>query len=464
MDIVVAFEGEGSGIAELTWGQRDVWDLMRRTGRTMNIGGTVPAAPGETVEHLAALLRFIVGRHQALRTRLVPTEGGPPRQEVHASGEIVLECVHAGPDAAVTAEVLRVRYQTAHFEPFAEWPVRMGVVLDGQTPTHVVLMYYHVLVDGFGIDAIVRDLANFDGQGDSGAPVQGVRPLELAAQQQEPAAIRQSEKALRHWERQLARIPAIAHRQPLDPGLGQPRHWEVVCESRALALAVRAIGARTGLASGPILLAAYANALARAAGTSTAAIQVVVSNRFRPGFAEAVTSLRQFGICVIEVAEPAEEAMPFDDVPARNRTAAPSDDVAAQAWRAVPFDDVAARAWAAMLGAFKHGYFDPAGLPAIAEPACVLNDRRRAVDDTDGQVPTAAEIRTARMDTSVRWGVREATYDATFYLHLEDEPGRIVYTLWGDTHRYAPEVIDRCARDLEAAVIDAALAPATVDA
>ncbi|WP_433220094.1 condensation domain-containing protein [Dactylosporangium sp. CS-047395] len=429
MDIVVAFEGEGSGIAELTWGQRDVWDLMRRTGRTMNIGGTVPAAPGETVEHLAALLRFIVGRHQALRTRLVHTEGGPPRQEVHAAGEIVLECVAAGPDPDVTAEELRVRYQTTHFDPFAEWPVRMGVVLDGGTPTHVVLMYYHVIVDGFGIDAIVRDLANL---GEERAPVQGVRPLELAAQQREPAALRQSEKALRYWERQLdhARLPAPP--EPRDPGLDRPRHWEIVCESRALALAVRVVGARTGLASGPILLAAYARALARATGAGSAVVQVVVSNRFRPGFADAVTSLRQFGLCVID-----------DDA---------------------DFDAMAARAWGATLAAYKHGYFDPAGLSAIGEPTCVLNDRRRAVDDSGGEVPAAAEIRAARADTSVRWGVREETYDATFYLHLEDEPGRIMYTLWGDTHRFAPEAIERCARDLETAVIDAALAAATVDA
>ncbi|WP_433606980.1 condensation domain-containing protein [Dactylosporangium sp. CA-139114] len=431
MEIVVAFAGDGGGVEELTWGQRDVWDLMRRTGRTMNIGGTVPAAPGETVEHLAGLLRFIVSRHQALRTRLVSTGAHtPPRQEVHRSGEIAMELVAAGADAALTAEALRVRYQTTHFDPFGEWPVRMGVVVDGERPTHVVLMYYHVLVDGFGIDAIVRDLANL---ADPSAPVLGVRPLELAARQRETAALRRSEKALRHWERQLDRVPPPPHPEPADPGLGAPRHWEVVCSSPALALAVRAVAARTGLASGPILLAAYATALARATGIATAAVRIVVSNRFRPGFAEAVTSLRQFGLCVLGTD--------------------------------APFDEVVARSWAAMLAAFKHGYFDGAAAGRDLEAwSCYLNDRRRGTDDPAGEPPTAGAIRAAQAEGSVRWGVREDTYDGTFYLHLEDEPGRIAFSLWGDTHRYAPAVIERCARDVEAVVIEAALAPATVGA
>ncbi|WP_432993601.1 condensation domain-containing protein [Dactylosporangium sp. CA-233914] len=441
--VVVEFAGEGSGVEELTWGQRDVWDLMCRTGRTMNIGGTVPAAPGETVEHLAGLLRFIVGRHQALRTRLRPVQGGPPRQEVHAAGRIAVELLEAGADPDGTAEALRVRYQTTPFDPYGEWPVRMGVVCAGRTPTHVVLMYYHVLVDGFGIDAIVRDLAHLD---DPGAPVAGVRPLELAARQRTPAARRQSEQALRYWERQLRRLPPRPPIATADPGSGEPRHWEVVCSSPALALAVRAVAARTGVASGPILLAAFAMALARATGAGTAVVQVVVSNRFRPGFAESVSSLRQFGICVIDVG-------------------------------GVPFDEVVARAFAAAIAAYKHGYFDSAqhaellagaarDRPDDVDLRCFLNDRRRqAPGDDTAPPPRPAEIAAARELTTVRWGGREDTYDGTFYLHLEDEPDTMTYTLWGDTHRYAPATIERCARDLEAVVLDAALtqAPARPD-
>ena len=426
--VVVAFHGDGAGTEELTWGQRDVWDLMRRTGRTMNIGGTVPAAEGETVERVAAVLRLLVGRHQALRTRLSQVDGGPPRQVVSAAGEIALEVVDAAGDPAEVAEQVRVRYQTTAFDPFTQWPVRMAVVRAGGTPTHIVVMYYHVVVDGFGINAIVRDLANLDpATGRATAPVEGTGPLELVREQRTPAALRAGAQSLRYWHRQLLRIPPAPPAGPPDAaGLGQPRFWEVVCGSPATALAVRRVSARTRVASGPVLLAAYAVATARLTGTATAVVQVIVSNRFRPGFAEAVGSLRQFGLCVIDVTG--------------------------------PFDAVVGRAWSAAIGAYKHGYYDPVAhqeLTAGHDLSCYLNDRR-AEDRDEGTRPVPAEddVRAALAATTVRWGVREDTYDGALYLHVEDDAN---YSLWGDTHRYTPDAIERCARDVETVLVEAAL-------
>lgn len=70
--------GTGAMTGPLTWGQQEIWQTMRRTGRTMNIGGTVALAPDTTVERLAATLGALVGRHQGLRTRFDLT-ADPPR-------------------------------------------------------------------------------------------------------------------------------------------------------------------------------------------------------------------------------------------------------------------------------------------------------------------------------------------------------------------------------------------------
>jgi hypothetical protein len=442
--LMIDFEGSGSGVEELTWAQRDVWDLMRRTGRTMNIGGTVAAAPGDTVEHIARLLRFIVSRHQALRTRLRHVEGGVPQQVVSASGEVPLEIVDADatadPDAV--AEELRVRYQTTMFDPFNEWPVRMGVVRQGGILTHVVVMYYHVVVDGFGIEAVVRDLVHLDPvTGHQTGPVRGTQPLELARLQRAPEALAQSAKSLRYWERQLRRVPPGGFVDGSDAR--SPRFWEIVCESPALLLAVRMISARAGVGAGAVLLAAYATALVGLTGVNPTVVQLVVSNRFRPGFADAVGNLRQFGLGVVDVA-------------------------------GGTFDDVVARSWTAAIGAYKHGYYDPVAHGELLarlgrergetiDVSCYLNDRRSQTRDEEaGPVPTAEDLRSALPLTTVHWGVREDTYDGWCYLHVEDIPDAIGFTMWGDTHRFPPARIERCAREIEAVVVRAALEPAAV--
>lgn len=50
--------------------------------------------------------------------------------------------------------------------------------------------------------------------------------------------------------------------------------------------------------------------------------------------------------------------------------------------------------------------------------------------------------------------MREDTYDGSLYLHVEDD---VHYSLWGDTHRYTADAIERCARDVEAVLVEAAL-------
>src|SRR5436853_55133 len=52
--ILVAFEGEGSGVEELSWGQRGVWRTIVKDGHSSTLGGVVPLPAGSTVTHLVA--------------------------------------------------------------------------------------------------------------------------------------------------------------------------------------------------------------------------------------------------------------------------------------------------------------------------------------------------------------------------------------------------------------------------
>ncbi|MFC7483965.1 hypothetical protein ACFQX7_33505 [Luedemannella flava] len=80
--IMVAFSGEGSGIEELTWGQRAIWNAMTEQNTSLPIGGWLPLPEGTTVRHMVNELRFHMSRHQSARMRLVFGDDGRPRQSV----------------------------------------------------------------------------------------------------------------------------------------------------------------------------------------------------------------------------------------------------------------------------------------------------------------------------------------------------------------------------------------------
>ncbi|MFG2044252.1 condensation domain-containing protein [Dactylosporangium sp. NPDC048998] len=429
----VTFHGEGSGEGELTWGQREIWHTMRRTGRTLNIGGVLALPPSATVAEYAGLLEYLVGRHQALRTRFVLDAGGDPvRQVVDATGTVHLDLVD-GPTEA-EAEALRGRYEFTPFDLEREYPIRMGVVVRDGAPSHLVVQYSHLAVDGFGIDAIVRDLAHRGAE--HPPPPSGLAPLELAARQHSPAGRKQSAKSIRYWRSLLADVPPA--RLPGSDDPRTPRFRELVCRSPALHLALRAIAARTRAETGHALLAAYAVALARVTGIRPVVAQVLVSNRFRPDCADAVCHLTQPGLVVVD---PGPGAAP------------------------VPFDELVARVWKSATAAYLHGYYDPAehramldGLAAergaTIDLSCFVNDRRGP--SAPGPAPDGAQARAALPRTTVRWERELPTYDGRLYLQVDAAEDAVQLGIWADTHAIAPAAVERFARELEAVAVTAA--------
>jgi len=325
--ITVDFHGEGAGEGELTWGQVGIWRMMRRSGRTMNLAGAMVLPEATAVEEMAAVLRFVVSRNPALRTRLRfgdgPSGPGHPRQVVAGSGEVPLQVfdIEDGDDPDAAAESVRLRYELSAFDYENEFPVRMGVIRRSGAAVRLVVCYSHMMVDGAGIEALVRDLEHLDGAtGAATAPAPGFSPLELALSQAGPAGRRQNDKSMRHWAAQLDRLSSWQIAEPDESDEPQEaRFWQLVGYSPAMELGLRVIEARTGASSTYVLLGAYAVATARVLGRNPSLAQIVVNNRFRPGFADAVAQVSQHGICVVDVADTT-----FDEVVHRARKAAMS--------------------------------------------------------------------------------------------------------------------------------------------
>jgi len=162
--VIVRFAGDGSGVAELSWGQREMWAVIQTTGDPLPMGGARSLPPGQTVADIAAGLCFIMSRHQSLRTTLRFRPGDQPLQVVHSSGEITLDVVDAGDgDPGEAAAAVAAEYKARPFDLEREWPLRMAVITHRGAATHIAEMVCHIAVDAFGLAALHDD---FDRRGE----------------------------------------------------------------------------------------------------------------------------------------------------------------------------------------------------------------------------------------------------------------------------------------------------------
>jgi Condensation domain len=440
--VIVRFEGDGSGVGELSWGQREIWSAMQDKGDSLPFCGVRALPPGQTVADVAAGLRFIMSRHQSLRTRLRLDLDGQTRQVVHASGEIMLDVVDAGDaDPGETAAAVGARYKTRIFDYEHEWPLRMAVITHRDTATHVAEVISHLALDAFGLAALHDD---FDRHDERTGPVTALQPLEQARRQSGPGAHRAHEASMRHFERLVAQAPDRLFRESADPR--KPRFWQVTCESPAGYRAARMLANRLGLSTSPVLLAAFAVALTpltSLASGQPVVVQLVVSNRFRPGFAGSVSPVAQSMPCMIE--------MP-----------------------GAPFEGVALRTWQSALLAYKHAYFDPAGKQEVSkriaaergsEPdlGVFFNDRRVGSreladsitgDDAVGGLPPIGDELTR---TTLTWGEPFDIPEQKVFLSVVDMAGTLCCELRADTHFVSPVDMVGLLRRIESVLVNAAL-------
>ncbi|WP_327004795.1 condensation domain-containing protein [Dactylosporangium sp. NBC_01737] len=437
--IPVRFQGEGSGVEELTWGQWAAWRSMELGGGRVDwAGGTMPLLDGQTIEQIVMELAFLIGRHQSLRTRYRLGEDGLPRQVLSDSGEVLIEVVEAGAeDPAEVAAALEVAYQDAPFDNAEDWPVRAAVVCRDGTPAWFLVLYSHMAIDAYGIEALIADMANLDrATGEHLAPVAGVQPADLARRQRGGAGRRQHNASLRHWEKQLREI--AAERFPPVPDPPSPRYWEASYESPAAYLALGRIAERTKAHSSTILLAAYVLMLARISGDPTTVVRMLVSNRFRPGFKESVAGLAQSALCVVDTAD-------------------------------VSFDEVVARVWKTQLTAGLHAYYDPRDLwdmidrvgeerGATLDLQSYFNDRRRTMATAEVLPQASAkDINDALPKSRLRWGTNSDDPYATVFFLINAVPDTVDITLRVDTQRVAPDDLVAILRGIEELVVAAAL-------
>lgn len=369
----IAFSSGRSGSGPATWGQRAIWDAVRRLPPAdvprYTIATATPLDPGLPLPDLLHALPQLLHLHDSLHTRLLPDQDGQLRQVVDPAGTFTVE-VHSPTDGTDPAEVGARLHQELTERPFdtaTQWPIRVGVVAADGLVRYVSLVLSHTAVDGAGMSRLIADLT---------ALSLGHSPAELAALR-EPAQQPLEEAEFQASERGRRR-DAAARKQVLRKlRLGPPRLFppstaaerptrfpNAVLRSAALPRAVELVAATHRVSTSSVLLAATATMTARLAGTTEAVLDVVVNNRFLSGLTSAVSVVAGDGLFHLP-------------------------DATAE------FGELVRRTHAAAIGTYRHAYFDKLALAAeidqltaegvpLADRSCVFNDTRELLPAAPG--------------------------------------------------------------------------------
>lgn len=429
--IPVEFAGDGEGVDELSWGQREIWGGMAFQRSWFPIGGARPLEPGTTVEDIVAELRYSMGRFPTMRTTFIFDRGPdqPPRQWLHRSGVTFLEVVDAGDDdPADVAEQTRQRYFDTDYDFVSEWPVRMAVVRRGDELTHMVAVLCHFVTDGFGSQAMLAHVA------ERTAPdPDELAPLGQARWQRGPAGRRQTDAVLRHWET-ILRAAAPDRFAPVpDPEPG-PRFADGTYTSPAMALAVPAVAARHNVDTAAVLLTAFAVALLRITGVNPVVSRIIVHNRFRPGLARVVAPINQTGLFAVDL-------------------------------EGVDLAEALARTARAGRTATKYAYYDPNRVDALIDRVgrergteinlqVFFNDRRLGDRVAPApQPPDPAALATAADADVFTWTSAGDGPGERLFVHVEDDRDAVVITLTTDTHHLSRADAEAVLRGMQHAVL-----------
>ncbi|MEV0134802.1 condensation domain-containing protein [Dactylosporangium sp. NPDC050688] len=455
---LVEFSGSRGGTCALSWGQVAIWRAIQRMvpdDAALNMSWVTDLEGegisfGTPLSRITDTVRTVVERHESLRTRVRADAGGEPRQVLAATGAIEVHVVEAtAGTAAAEARALQARLTDPAYDYPHEWPLRAGAVRVGDVVTHAVFGICHLVTDRGGLTALVRDVVLCL----RGEPLAGTadrQPYDQALHQQSEAGRKQSGKALRYWSRHLHAVPLGRFPEGGVRPEGEPPFWSVTLSSPAGDLAVTRLAGREQVSTSAVILAAAAVQLARQTGAREAVLQVIVSNRFRPGLAGSVGPASQDGLCVVDVGDPDRP----DDLPV-----------------------VIQRAMRASLQAYLHAQYDPAALDDLVaavgaarggevDLSASFNDRRFDAQTpvVAGEAVTAAAIEALLPATRLR-RERVEHYGARYFLHVNAVPGSLDLTLFADSSVLPAAAVEAHLRGIEALVVEAATtagAPAPV--
>ena len=276
----------------LSFAQQRLWFLDRLEPESpfYNVPVAVRLLGRLELPALAAALREIVRRHEALRTRFVETAGGPV-QAVAAEIPVEIPAVDLSrlPPSEREAEAVRLAHDEAR-RPFdlGRGPLlRVSLLRLGEEEGLLFAVFHHIVSDGWSLGVFLRETAELYRTAVAGEP-STLPPLPLqyadfALWQRGWLAGEALDRQLGWWRRQLADVPPLA--LPADrPRPATPAYRGARCPLAlppAIAADIAGLARREGATLFMTLLAAFSTVLGRWAGQELLAVGTPVANRTR---------------------------------------------------------------------------------------------------------------------------------------------------------------------------------------
>lgn len=297
----VPFSGTREGEAPLTWGQRLMWRAVHLMGPSqsfLNCPWVLPVYGKRDLSSVLNALGRMLERHEGLRTTFHDTPHGPV-QRVARSGELTVELAQAGPEGPLgTANRIAAELGTTVFAHGEDLPLRCVVVLSGDRPRALALVFSHLAVDYQALSLVSAEWRALL-RGDDLPPPEW-QPMEQAALEGEESFLERSRRSIRYWRSVLETVPLDVFDHP--PGEPEEQRFiEVGMESVALAVAAERLAERLKISTTSVVIAACATVLAVVSGRPRAVMQLVHSNRRDPRTQSLVATVGQDGLLVLDL-------------------------------------------------------------------------------------------------------------------------------------------------------------------
>lgn len=442
--LYVGFSGLRGADGPLTLGQGNTLQWVADIRLFTRMTDWVLEMPeGTTLDDIAAAFSVLMARHESLRTTY-PAQG-QPIQRVARWGDLVVELYDVDAEQAddpALASVLVGRLRATEFSLATELPLRVAVALSRGVPKVAAVVYSHMAVDFASMAVVGRQFTQLAGDPASrevGPP--GHQPLDQAAAERSAHGRGQAEAGLRNWERHLRSMPQCLYSVPSAglPASGAPvAGW---LWSRAAALALPHIAARTGTSRQAAVLAALCAVLRQRTGQDRCVLPGPVDNRYRRLLREYVGSLAHDSIISVDVT-------------------------------ADGFDELVGRAAAGTLKACRNGLVDRAEILRVVSEVdhdrgtayardCVFKDI--SSDYTVGTaLPAApgdpAEAAQALGQSELWWVDAIEIEEVLLFTLVEVDEEVILGALSGDSGRVPRQEVESLLRGVEALLVAAAAA------